>query len=364
MLGKLFEEKHLFWKKVLLQNFFRNATKKLSARFVKKLPTFSEEIFQGKIISYGKIMSFSGLCKSFFRIIGRNVFSRCSRHSFLLYRWAWFLKKLLLENVDFSHVRIWSKSCSQVLRQLFASLKKIAIQVFTETFWRNSVLFLTETIFFSFTDFDRCIFEHSKKAILSVLSIRHSTYLEEWLDEISFLQRIRIVLPIPDFDWKISWIPAGKLRHSCRNCSCVSKLLFPVKFFLENVQVLFFFIVSWLIQLHFSLNFLKQSFQNCTLRARGHFRGKNLGVRICFSILQLFQDLSDKFSDLGRQPFGSNVRIALFPPAEQIDGKRFWKNVQSLNIFRTLGLISPDLQLHFSKVSSNLNFCVRRNILD
>ena len=53
---------------------------------------------------------------------------------------------------------------------------------------------------FSFRDFDRCNFEHSKKTNLSVFSIRRSTYPEERLDEISFLQRIRIVLSFLDFE--------------------------------------------------------------------------------------------------------------------------------------------------------------------
>ena len=102
MLGKLFEDKHLFWKKkFLLQNFFRTASEKFSAGFVKKLPTFSEEIFQGKIISYGKIMSFSGLCKSFFRIIGRNVLARCSKLHCSCPDEPDSWKKLFLENVEF-----------------------------------------------------------------------------------------------------------------------------------------------------------------------------------------------------------------------------------------------------------------------
>ena len=119
----------------------------------------------------------------------------------------------------FSQIRVWSKSCLKVLWQFFDNLEKIAIQVSTETFWTQNVLFLIKTIFFLFTDFHWCILEHSKETILSVLSTRHSTYPEERLDEFSFLQRIRIVLPFPDFEWKISSIAAGKLRHSCQNCS-------------------------------------------------------------------------------------------------------------------------------------------------
>ena len=84
----------------------------------------------------------------------------------------------------FSQNRIWSKSCMKVLWQLSGNLDKIAIQVSTETFWTKNVLFLIKTIFFLFTDSHWCVFEDPKKTILSVLSIRHSTYPEERLNEI------------------------------------------------------------------------------------------------------------------------------------------------------------------------------------
>ena len=156
---------------------------------------------------------------------------------------------------------------------------------------------------------------------MSVLSIRHSTYPEERLDETSFLQRIRIVLLFPDFEWKTSWIPAGKLRHSWQNCSCPSRLRFPVKFFfLKIVQIFFVLFVSWLIQLHFWLTFLEQGLQNCTLRVRGSFPGKTFGVRFLFSILQPFPDLSEIFSVLWRKLCGRIVKSAVFPPAEQNEG--------------------------------------------
>ena len=53
-----------------------------------------------------------------------------------------------------------------------------------------------------------------------------------------------------------------------------------------------------------------------------------------------------------------------FRQRNKLTEKRFWKNVQSLNNFRTSWLIAPDIQWQFSKVSSKLNFCVQRNILD
>ena len=256
--------KWTFWGKIFVLNksliteLFLDCEWKISAGFFKQLPTFSEEVFYGKSISFQKIMSFPGLCRNFFRILCRNVLGKMFKTAFQLSRGAWFLEKTaFLKMLILSQLPIWSDSCSKILRQLFASWEKIAIQVTTETYWRNKVLFLTETIFFSFTDFDRCIFEHSKIIILSVLSKRHSTYPEERLDEISSLQRIRIVLPFPDFESKMSWLPAWKLRHSCRNCSCVSRLRFPFNFLiLKKCAHFIVLFVSWLIQLHFCWFFL------------------------------------------------------------------------------------------------------------
>ena len=139
-------------------------------------------------------------------------------------------KNCFLKMLTFSQIRIWSICCLKVLWQLFASLEKISIQVSTETFWRNNLFFDRYQIF-SFTDFNRCNFEHSKETNLTVFSIRHSTYPEERMDEIFFLQRSRIVLPFLDFEWKVSWISAGKLCNSCPNCSWVYRLRFPAFFF-------------------------------------------------------------------------------------------------------------------------------------
>ena len=69
--------------------------------------------------------------------------------AFQLSRGAWFLEKAaFLKMLIFSQIRIWSISCLKVLRQLFDSLEIITIQVSTETFWRNNVLFLTDTKLF------------------------------------------------------------------------------------------------------------------------------------------------------------------------------------------------------------------------
>ena len=197
---------------------------------------------------------------------------------------------------------------------------------------------MPETPLTSFTDFDRCIFEHSKKTILSVLSIPHSTYPEERLDEIFFLQKIRIVLQFPDFDWKLSWILAGKLRHSCRNSSCVSRLRFPVKFsVLKIVQIFFVLFVSWLIQLHFWLNFLRQGLQNCTLRVRGSFRGKTFGVRFFFQFFNRFRIWAKTFRSYEENCAAALSKVHFFRQRNKTRRILFWKNAKTFNNFRTLG---------------------------
>ena len=161
-----------------------------------------------------------GLCRSLFRKIGKIFLVRCSKPQFSCPEVHDSWKNFAFGNLlIFFQNRIWSKSCMKVFWQLSDNFDKTAIQVSTETFCTKNVLFLIKTISFLFTDSHWCIFEHLKKTFLSVLSVRHSTYPKERLDEISFLQRIRIVLPFPDFEWKISSTAAGKLRHSCQICS-------------------------------------------------------------------------------------------------------------------------------------------------
>ena len=69
--------------------------------------------------------------------------------AFQLSRGAWFLEKIaFLKLLIFSQIPTWSISRLKVLRQLFDSLEIITIQVSTETFWINNVLFLTDANFF------------------------------------------------------------------------------------------------------------------------------------------------------------------------------------------------------------------------
>ena len=204
-----------FQKKFNYRNFFRTASKKFPAGFLEKLPRFPKfsckrNFFTARKFILKKSCFFLGLCRSFFRKIGKNVLVRCSKPQFNFPEVHDSWKNLALGKLlIFSQIRIWSKSCMKVLWQPSDNLDKIAIQVSTETFWTKSVLFLIKTIFFLFTDIYWCNFEHSNKTTLSVLSIRHSTYPGERLDEISYLQRIRIVLPFADFEKKISSTAAG-----------------------------------------------------------------------------------------------------------------------------------------------------------
>ena len=123
------------------------------------------------------------------------------------------------------------------------------------------------------------------------------------------------------FELKISWILAGKLRHSCQNFTCVSRLRLQVNYSFKNWANFLALFVFWWIQLRFWLNFFRQGFWRCTLPARRSFRGKIFGMRVFFSILQPFSDLSEKFQVLWRQLCCSFVKGALFPRAKQNEGK-------------------------------------------
>ena len=282
------------------------------------------------------------------------------RTAFQLSRGAWFLENTsFLKMLIFSQIRISNKSFLKVLRQFFASSEKIAIQVSAETFWRKNVLFLTDTKFFSFTDFNRCNCEHSKKTVLSVLSIRHSTYQEQRLDENSFLQRIRIVLPFLDF-----WMK--NLLNSCRkSLSQLLKMFLPVqatfsRFFVKSVQILFVLFVFWLIQLHFRLKFLGQGLQNCTLAARGSFRGKTTGISFFFLFINRFWIWAKTFRFYGKNCAAALSKVHFFRQGNKTKEILFWKNVSNFNNFLTSGWIVPDPQWQFSEASSKSNFLFPR----
>ena len=226
-------------------------------------------------------------------------------------------KTLLLESCwFFSQIGTWSKSCMKVLWQLSDNFDKIAIQVSTETFWTKNVLLLIKTIFFSFTGSHWCIFEHPKKTILSVLSIRHSTHPEERLDEISFPQRIRIVLHFRTLNEKSpqllpeNFVTVVKIVLKWPGC------VFRLIYYFQNCANFFVLFVFWLIQLHFWMIFLRQCLQNCTIRARRSFRGKTFGVRFFF-IFSTVSGFERSFLVLWRQLCRSIVKSAFFSRAKQ-----------------------------------------------
>ena len=191
-------------------------------------------------------MFFPGQCRNFFRIFGRNVLARCSKLHFNCPEEHNSWEKQLLKMLIFSQIRIWTISCLKILGQFFASLEKIAMQVSTETFWRNNVFFWPIPNFFVYGFWPMQFWTLKEKYFVSFVNTAFNVSRGS-IGWNFFLQRIRIVQPFLDFEWKISWIPAGKLCHSCRKCSCVSRLRFPAVLFVEIVQILIVLFVFWLI---------------------------------------------------------------------------------------------------------------------
>ena len=240
--------------------------------------------------------------------------------AFQLSTGAWFLEKTaFLKKLIFSAIWIWSESCLKFLRCFFRQLRENCNPCVHRNNLKKYCSFFDRYQLFSFTDFNRCNFEHSKKTILTVLSIRHSTYPEERLDEISFLQRIRIVQTFLDFELKISWIPAGNLCHKCRKCSCVYRLRFPAFFFVEIVQFFLSFLCFDWFSFIFGWIFLGMVCKTALYVPQDLFEEKQLLLDF-FPILQPFPDLKGNFSVLWRKLCGSLVKSALFPPVEQNEG--------------------------------------------
>ena len=237
-----FEEKHFFWTKVYIQNFFRTASEEFRPGFLIIFRRFQWKFFREKTFPFKKSCLFPvnaeissiNLVETFWQDV-QNCLSIVQR-SMIPGKNCFFENVDFFSNSDLEHILFenFAATFRQLRDHYNPSVHRIVLKKKCSLFDRYQI--------FSFTDFDRGIFEHSKKTILSVLSIRHSTYPEERLDEIFFLQRIRIVLPFLDFEWKISWILPWKLCHSCPNCSCVSRLRFPVIFFVKIVQILLSFL--------------------------------------------------------------------------------------------------------------------------
>ena len=213
---------------------------------------------------------------------------------------AWFLKKHgFWEIVDFFS----NLDLEQILYESFVATFRQLRQKSNPSVYRNILnkkcFLFDQNHFFLVYGLSQMRFWTSKENyfvsfVNTAFNVSRGTI--EWN---SFLKRIRIVLPFGDFEWKISWISAGKLCHSCRKCSCVSRLRFPV-FFVKSVQFLFVLFKFWLIQLHLWQIFVRQGLQNCTLCARRSFRGKTFGLRIFLSILQPFPDFTERLPVLWR----------------------------------------------------------------
>ena len=122
-------EKTFVLKKISYRTFSGMRAKSFRPDFEQKLPTFPEEIFHGKNISFKKSCLFSVYAKVLVRIIGRNILASCSKLLFgcpeervswkkLLPKKNHFFPQLDLEQNFFDMI---------VLRQLSDSLEKIAI---------------------------------------------------------------------------------------------------------------------------------------------------------------------------------------------------------------------------------------------
>ena len=165
--------KSTFWGKTfnlnksLLTDFFSDCERKVSARFFKHFPTFSEEVFYRKKHFFSKNLVFSRLMQKNLPDIWQKRIGKLLKTAFQLSRGAWFLEKTaFLKMLIFSQIRICSISCLKVLQQLFDSLQIITIQLSTELFWIMSTelcSFFDQYQIFLFTDFNRCNSEHSKK---------------------------------------------------------------------------------------------------------------------------------------------------------------------------------------------------------
>ena len=117
-----------------------------------------------------------------------------------------------------------------------------------------------------------------------------------------------------------------------------------------------------MIQLQFRLNFLGHDLQNCTLRARGSFRGKTYGVRFFFN--------SATVSGFERKLFGFMVKTVRQPCQKctfsASGAKRrkfcFEKLYQFWTIFWLQGGSFRTLNGILQKFRQNRNFCFQEII--
>ena len=161
----------------------------------------------------------------------------------------------------------------------------------------------------------------------------------------------------------ISGLWMKNLLNSCRiTLSQLSKKFLRVQAtfscysFCENCANFFCPFVFWLIQLHFRLNFLRQGLQNCTLRARGSFRGKVVDFRFFWHFFNRVRIWAKIFRFCGKNCAAALSKVHFFRQRNKTEEFLFWKIVSFFNNFLTSGWIVPDTQWHFSKVSSKAKF--------
>ena len=161
------------------------------------------------------------------------------------------------------------------------------------------------------------------------------------------------------------------LLNSCRKTlSQLSKMFLRVQAtfscysFCENCANFFWPFVFWLIQLHFRLNFLRQGLQNCTLRARGSFRGKMVDVRF-FCISSTVSGFEQKFFGFMAKTVRQPCQKCTFS-ASGTKRRKFCveKMYHFLTFFRLQGGSFRTLSALFQKFRQNRIFCLQRNFLD
>ena len=196
--------KNIFWAEVYLQKFFRTASEKFWLEFWNLFRCFQRKFFTEKTFLFKKSCLFPVNAEISSRYLVETFWQDVQNCISIVQRSMIPGRNCFFENVDFFSIsdleQIFFESSAATFRQLRENCNP--------SFHRN-ILKKKRSVFdryqiFTFTNFNRCNFEQSKKLFLSALSIRHSTYPEERLDEISFLQRNGIVLPFVDFEWKIS----------------------------------------------------------------------------------------------------------------------------------------------------------------
>ena len=304
---------------------------------LKVFATFPEEnIHEKKNTSFKKKSCNFRVCADFLSVSWWKQSGKMFKTAFQLSRRAFVLENFPIEKIRsfFQILELeenWFDSFAETFWQLKRSCK---LPVHRNNLKKKHFLFSTNLFFLAWGLRQRHFRSFRHYTFLSVLSELHSTYTEERFDESSFFQKFGIVKPVPDFEWKVSWLLAGKHRHSCRNCTCVSSLHLEEHFFWRLcksfLSFLYFDWLSFNFDLNFSAGFSKLQSTCQTINSR-----KNIWCEIFFLIFQTSSDLREKLSDIWRQLFGSVVKNALFVSAEQGEGLLFRKIVYGVNHFRT-----------------------------